>query len=62
MADMQGDGQAIVSGLKDDLAKWRDQLAATVPGGGFDVQRNLISAWIKEGQRLLDRLDADLKE
>jgi hypothetical protein len=55
-------GATIVAGLKEDLAKWRERLAAIDAGGGFDVQRNLISAWIKEGQRLLDRIEADLKD
>ncbi len=50
-----------MAGLKEDLAKWREQLAEIDAGGGFDVQRNLISAWIKEGQRLLDRVEDDLR-
>jgi hypothetical protein len=62
MAESGDEGRALVAGLKGDLAKWRERLAGTVPGGGFDVQRSLISAWIKEGQRLLDRLEADLKD
>jgi hypothetical protein len=36
-------------------------LAAIAAGRGFDVQRILISAWIKEGERLLDRIEIDLK-
>lgn len=49
-------GAEIVDGLKADLAAWRERLEEVEPGGGFDTERNLISAWIKEGQRLLDRL------
>ena len=62
MTEGEESGPAIVAGLKEDLARWREQLAAIAAGGGFDVQRNLISAWIKEGQRLLDRIEADLKD
>ena len=62
MTEGAQNGPAIVAGLKEDLAEWRDQLAGIEAGGVFDVQRNLISAWIKEGQRLLDRIEADLKD
>ena len=50
------EGQARVAGLKQDLAKWREQLAGLEAGAGFDTQSSLISAWIKEGERLLDRI------
>jgi hypothetical protein len=50
------DGQALVAGLKQDLAKWRAQLAGLDSGAGFNTQSSLISAWIKEGERLLDRI------
>ena len=52
----------MVMGLKADLAKWRDQLAEVGAGAGFDTQGAMISAWIKEGQRLLDRIEADLRD
>lgn len=45
------------AGLQRDLARWRDELAEVPAGSGFDTQRSMISSWIKEGQRLLDRLD-----
>lgn len=54
-------GRALDAGLKADLAGWREQLGAIAAGGGFDVQRNLIPAWIKEGERLPDRIEPDLK-
>ncbi|HYF22287.1 MAG TPA: hypothetical protein VD929_02710 [Caulobacteraceae bacterium] len=57
MADADDPGAAVIAGLKADLARWREELAAIEPGSGFDTQRNLISAWIKEGQRLLDRIE-----
>jgi len=57
MAEANDPGAAVVAGLKSDLARWREQLGAIEPGSGFDTQRNLISAWIKEGQRLLDRME-----
>ena len=60
MSEEQGAGAALVAGLKEDLARWREQLAAIGAGTGFDVQSSLISAWIKEGQRLLDRIETDL--
>ena len=49
-------GERICAGLKADLARWRDQLGAVEAGSGFDQQRSLLSAWIKEGERLLDRI------
>ena len=54
---MSGAGREIVEGLKADLARWRQELEAIEPGSGFDTQKQLISAWIKEGQRLLDRIE-----
>ena len=59
MAESKG-GPAVVAGLKEDLAKWRTRLAAIGAGQGFDTQGAMISAWIKEGQRLLDRIETDL--
>lgn len=50
-------GDDVLAGIREDLAKWRERLAAVPPGSGFDQQRSLLSAWIKEGQRLVDRLD-----
>lgn len=50
-------GDEFRAGLQQDLARWRDALAEVPAGSGFDTQRTMISAWIKEGQRLLDRLD-----
>jgi hypothetical protein len=50
-------GEQVCAELQQDLARWRDRIAAVPPGSGFDQQRNLLAAWIKEGQRLLDRLE-----
>jgi hypothetical protein len=50
-------GEDFRAGLLKDLARWRDELAKIPEGSGFDTQRTMILAWIKEGQRLLDRLD-----
>ena len=50
-------GEEFTAGLPRDLARWRDELAKIPEGSGFDTQRTMISAWIKEGQCLLDRLD-----
>ncbi len=58
MADTPG-GE-LVSGMKQDLARWRDALAGLEAGAGFDQQKTMLSAWIKEGQRLLDRIESDL--
>jgi hypothetical protein len=49
--------QEILAGLGSDVAKWREQLASMPDGAGFDTQATMISAWLKEGQRLLDRLE-----
>lgn len=54
---MAESGDDVLAGLREDLAKWRDRLAALPPASGFDQQRSLLYAWIKEGQRLVDRLD-----
>ena len=51
-------GPRLIGELQDDLARWRERLGAVEPGSGFDTQRNLLSAWIKEGQRLVDRLQS----
>ena len=59
MADPNSSSAGIVSGMKTDLARWRDALGALEPGGGFDQQKSMLSAWIKEGQRLLDRIEGD---
>ena len=59
MADTEGG--AVVAGIKADLARWRDRLGAVEAGSGFDTQRSLLSSWIKEGERLLDRIETDLK-
>ena len=50
------EGQTLLADLQSDLARWRERIGAMEPGSGFDTQRNLLSAWIKEGQRLVDRL------
>ena len=50
-------GEDILRGIGEDLARWRERLAALPDGSGFDQQRSMLSAWIKEGQRLVDRLD-----
>ena len=50
-------GEEFRAGLLNDLARWREELAAIPAGSGFDTQRTMISAWIEEGQRLLDRLE-----
>ena len=52
--------RAIVTQIKVDLARWRRRLDGIDPGSGFDKQRDLIFAWIKEGQRLLDGIEGDL--
>lgn len=49
--------QEILAGLGSDVAKWREQIASMPDGAGFDTQATMISAWLKEGQRLLDRLE-----
>ena len=54
----EAQGPQLIGELQNDLARWRDRLGAVQPGTGFDTQRSLLSAWIKEGQRLLDRLQA----
>lgn len=59
MADSSRSSAELVSGMKNDLARWRDALGAVEPGGGFDQQKSMLSAWIKEGQRLLDRIEGD---
>ncbi len=54
---MADTGDDVVAGIREDLAKWRERLAAIPDGSGFDQQRSMLNAWIKEGQRLVDRLD-----
>ncbi len=49
-------GEEFTSELQRDLARWRRELEAIPAGGGFDQQRSMLAAWMKEGQRLLDRL------
>jgi hypothetical protein len=58
---MSTNGPEIVAGIRADLARWREALAELEAGGGFDTQRSMISAWIKEGERLLSRIEDDLK-
>ncbi len=55
MADA-GEGEAVLGAIRTELARWREQLAAIPDGSGFDQQRSLLSAWIKEGQRLVDNI------
>lgn len=56
MADPE-DGAAVLADIGETLARWRERLAAIPDGSGFDQPRSLLSAWIKEGQRLVDRID-----
>lgn len=50
------EGEAVLAAVRTELARWREQLAAIPEGSGFDRQRSLLSAWIKEGQRLVDNI------
>lgn len=52
-----GEGEAVKAEIGAALARWRDRLAEIPDGSGFDQPRSLLSAWIKEGRRLLDSLD-----
>ena len=50
------EGEAVVTAIGAELSRWREQLATIPDGSGFDRQRSLLSAWIKEGQRLVDNI------
>ena len=49
-------GDEYTAALQEDLTRWREALAAIPAGSGFDQQRSMLAAWMKEGQRLLDRI------
>jgi hypothetical protein len=48
--------EAFLTEMEAGLARLREQLGEVASGDGFDTQSTMVAAWLKEGQRLYDRI------